>query len=174
MTGKRFCAVAGGVLVLIFFFAWARGLSRKTLEHEVATHYPAQAAAFVEQNGCRGPLYNHFNWGGYLLWRLPGLPVSMDGRTVIHGDERLKRSAHTWAGFPDWDSDPELAAAGVVIAEVNMPLTQLLRLDHHFRKVYEDSVSVVFVPDVSPPVASALDQPLGMLDGAIERFQTRQ
>ena len=48
-------------------------------------------------------------------------------------------------GSPGWDTDPELSAAGVVIAPVKLPLTSLLRLDPRFRLVYEDDVAVVFV-----------------------------
>ena len=54
-------------------------------EHPYPVHpwfdYPARAAAFDESRGYGGPLFNDFNWGGYLIWRLPGLPVSVDGRT---------------------------------------------------------------------------------------------
>jgi hypothetical protein len=39
----------------------------------------------------------------------------------------------------------ELAAAHIVIAEKNLPLTQLLRLDSDFEIVYEDEVAVVFI-----------------------------
>ncbi len=26
------------------------------------------------------PLFNPCGWGGYLIWRLPNMPVSIDGR----------------------------------------------------------------------------------------------
>ena len=54
---------------------------------------------------------------GWAFWRLPGLPVAIDGRANLHGDERMLRSARTWAGLQGWDADPELAQAGVVIAD---------------------------------------------------------
>jgi hypothetical protein len=51
----------------------------------------------------------------------------------------------TWRGQPGWDSDPELASAGVVIAGARAPLTSLLRRDDRFRLVYEDPTAVVFL-----------------------------
>jgi hypothetical protein len=51
----------------------------------------------------------------------------------------------TWGGRVDWTTDPELAAAALVIANRLQPLTSLLRYDVRFQVVYEDDVSVVFV-----------------------------
>src|SRR5262249_18065075 len=103
------------------------------------------------------PLYNHLTWGGYLIWRLPGRPVSMDGRVNLHTDERMVRAFHTedglrsWMGHPDegWSTDPELAQARLVILPVGSALTSLLRRDRRFRLVYEDAVAVVFVANQS-------------------------
>ena len=58
-----------------------------------------------------GPLFNHFNRGGYLIWRVPRLRVSIDGRTNLHSEERIARSLSTWAGGKDWEKDPDLKAA---------------------------------------------------------------
>jgi hypothetical protein len=60
------------------------------LQEEVAAKYPAQDAAVIEDQACRGPLFNHYDWGGYLIWRLPDLPVAMDGRANLHGNERMQ------------------------------------------------------------------------------------
>jgi hypothetical protein len=145
MTGQRLAVVGAGILALAVFLSWKRDLTEKHLDEEVASHYPAAAAAFVEKQGYVGPLYNHFNWGGYLIWRLPQLPVAMDGRSNLYGDERIRTSVASWAGLPAWESDPELAGAGIVIADVSMPLAELLRFDSRFQQVYKDSVAVVFV-----------------------------
>ncbi len=49
--------------------------------------------------GFAGPVYNHLNWGGYLIWRWPHLPVAIDGRTNLHGEELLQRNS-TIRGTP--------------------------------------------------------------------------
>jgi len=119
-------------------------LSDSELQLLTAKDYPVEAASFVEKRGFPGPLYNHFDWGGYLIWRLPDLPVSIDGRSHIHDAERIRHSIKVWTGQPDWASDTELGAARLVIAQKNLPLTQLLRMDLRFKIVYEDDVAVVF------------------------------
>jgi len=133
--------VAVGVLCILAY----RGISSEWVQQETAKMYPRGAALFVEQQRYAGPLYNHFDWGGYLIWRLPHLKVSMDGRANVHGDGRIKRALATWAGGPHWSEDPDLINARVIIAKNDMALASLLRLDRRFTEVYRDETAVVFV-----------------------------
>ncbi len=139
-------AAAVAALVACALAAYfARAASGPDFAKALEASYPARATAFVRDGGLPGPLFNPYDWGGYLMWNLPELPVSMDGRANVHGDARLARAHATWNGLPDWSSDPDLASARLVIAGPALPLTSLLRLDQHFRVAYEDDVAVVFV-----------------------------
>lgn len=122
-----------------------RGFTESKIVENTGKQFPVQAAAFVDGQNYRGALYNHFNWGGYLIWRLPHLKVSMDGRANVHGDARIKQSIKTWTGEPQWSEDPELDGAGVVIAQKDMALSSLLRLDPRFQATYQDETTVVFI-----------------------------
>lgn len=43
--------------------------------------YPLAAVAYLKQNGCEnGNIFNDYNYGGFLIWKLPKLPVYIDGR----------------------------------------------------------------------------------------------
>jgi hypothetical protein len=139
--------VGVGLLVVVVgcFTVWRRDLSSSNLRGQVASVFPVQAAEVVAQRGYPGPLYNDFNWGGYLIWSLPHLPVAIDGRTNLHGDERILRFGNTWAGGPGWQDDPDLRAARVIIAQADSPLAALLRFDGRFVLVHEDPVARVFV-----------------------------
>jgi len=145
LSWRWICAAIVGVTLAFGGLALYRDVSPRGVEAAVAREYPVAAARIVEDRGYRGPLFNTYDWGGYLIWRLPQLPVAMDGRSNIHGDYRIGRAIATWFGAPSWASDPELAAANLVIAPVNMALTSLLRLDPRFELVYEDDVAAVFV-----------------------------
>lgn len=125
-----------------------RDLSSERIQKETGKTYPLNAASFIERQGYGGSLYNHFNWGGYLIWRLPHLKVSMDGRANIYGDERIKQAIETWAGGPHWSKDPDLNNAHLIIAKNDMALTSLLRLDDRFTEVYRDETASVFVPAI--------------------------
>jgi hypothetical protein len=92
-----------------------------------------------------GPLYNDWNWGGFLTWTLPDIPVYVDSRTNLPGDATLERSIAVWSGAADWANDPALANARLIIANNNYALTSLLREDLRFRIIYEDATAVVFI-----------------------------
>jgi len=138
-------SVVVAVVILLLAAVRVAHLSEANLRSAVARTYPAGAAQIVQDRGYRGPLYNQFNWGGYLIWRLPDLPVSIDGRGNVHDAARIRHSSEIWSGEQHWASDPELAAARIIIAEKDFPLTQLLRLDSRFEIGYEDEVAVVFI-----------------------------
>lgn len=138
-----------GLAVLMAVLAVAMGFSRMQvnnarLESDLAKRLPVQTVEVVKSRGYAGPLFNDFNWGGYLIWSLR-MPVSIDGRQNLYGDQRLDRSIATWSAQPDWESDAQLTKAGLVIAPVKAPLTQALRMDPHFHLAYEDELAAVFV-----------------------------
>jgi hypothetical protein len=135
-----------GALAIVLALALVRGqnLSNAHLERDAERDFPVKAADFVLQRRLAGPLFNSFNWGGYLIWKLPGLPVSMDGRTNVYGGARTERYIDTWTCKPGWKDDPDLAAANLVIGSTKSPLSYALRDDSRFRLVYRDSTAVVF------------------------------
>lgn len=49
-----------------------------TLNRE--NNYPAHIAASLRASPCRGNVFNNYNYGGYLIWRVPGEKVYIDGR----------------------------------------------------------------------------------------------
>lgn len=123
--------------------------SESKLQQEIAKQYPVQAVKFVAGQGCSGPMFNPFDWGGYLIFNLPHVPVSIDGRTMVHGEERLLRHAQTVRGREGWQLDPELARARLIVLRRAGTLAVLVRLDDRFRLIYEDSVAVVFSRDIN-------------------------
>ncbi len=119
-------------------------VNNSRLADNLAKAMPVRAVEAVRAKGYAGPLYNDYAWGGYLMWSLR-MPVSLDGRAALAGDERLDRSLATWSAEPSWRTDKELMAAGLVIGPVKAPLVQVLRLDPRFRLAYEDGVAAVFL-----------------------------
>jgi hypothetical protein len=143
-TVGRLISIAGGVIVSLLALGYYRDITEPGLRRHVAKHFPVNAVTFIKNHVSPGPVYNHLDWGGYLIGALPDCPVSMDGRTNLQGGERLERSLATWAGFPGWDKDPELNQARLVITKPQRPLYVLLRTDPRFRLVHQDDVAAVF------------------------------
>jgi hypothetical protein len=122
------------------------GVSGRTLRMNVNGRFPEQAAEYIEKHRMQMPLYNPYGWGGYLIWRLPGMPVAIDGRANLHGNVRLTRFNNTWSGKRNWSGDPELMKANTIILEKDSPLTSILASDSRFRMVYDDNLATVFQP----------------------------
>lgn len=66
---------------------------------------PVGASNFIEANDLRGPFFNLYNEGGYLIWRFwPKEKVFIDGRSEIFGEERLEEFFTVLKNYPDWDN----------------------------------------------------------------------
>jgi hypothetical protein len=133
---------------LVVMVALALGIAclhRQPLSEKIAGEFPARAVEFVSRQRLTGPMYNLFDWGGYLMYALPEIPVNIDGRTVVHGEQRVLRNWSTVYGRDGWQDDPELTRARLVILPKDCPLSSLLAHDARFRRVYGDEVAAVFV-----------------------------
>jgi hypothetical protein len=147
-----FIAVGTALILLIGFCAMH--VDNAQLSAKLAGALPVRAVEVVKEKGWGGPLYNDYTWGGYLIWALR-MPVSMDGRQNVYGDQQIDLSDDTWNGRPEWASDPNLQKAGLVIGPVKASLTQLLRMDPRFELGYEDKLAAVFVARKTLPRSTA-------------------
>ncbi len=138
--------VCGFVVLLMLLVARNTGFNTRDLDRAISREYPVNAVNFVRQNSFPGPLYNHLDWGGFLIWYLPQYPVAIDGRNDLYGDE-MDLLAYNSSKGDSYTSDPYLNEAGLVVLPKKLPLAILLTTDSRFRMVYEDQLSVVFVPN---------------------------
>jgi len=136
-------AILGAIGILLLAPRVLKVDNAKLLSQVINT-MPVHAVEAVREKGYPGPLFNEFDWGGYLIWSLRQ-PVAIDGRTNLYGNDGMDRSITTWNGLPNWATDPQLKSARLIIGHVNSPLTQLLRLDSNYQLVYEDKIAAVFV-----------------------------
>lgn len=136
--------VGSGVLLAVA--ARVIPLSVESLQKKMDAELPVQAVNFVKAKGYKGPLFNNYDWGGYLQWQLR-MPVALDGRAALHGDAALENSMKTWAALPGWQDNPYLHNSNLVIAPRETSLTEMLRVRPGFHVVYEDKIAVVFVAD---------------------------
>jgi hypothetical protein len=143
-TRMEAAAVVASVSLVLVALGRSR-LSEASVQTALEAAYPVKAVEFIKRQGYCGPLYNSYNWGGYLMCELPDMPVAMDGRANFHGDARLERAMATRDGQATWQSDPDLATARLVILESETPLAALLRQDERFHLVDDGPVAVVFV-----------------------------
>jgi hypothetical protein len=137
-------AVGTTVAVLLWAGAAYCRMNSQNLLRDVSAGFPVGAVAYIHEHHLHGPMVNEFSWGGFLIYALPEIPVSMDGRGNLHGQDDVLRSISMYRGEAGWRNQPELQKANLVVCDHVWPLTELLRNDPKFHVVYEDRVSVLF------------------------------
>ena len=137
--------VFAAVAVVLAILAPGLEFNARGLDRAITGRFPVNAANFVIQNRIPGPLFNNFDWGGFLAWYLPAYPVVIDGRTDLYGEELDQKLFTTLNGESSYKTDPYLNDAGLVLLRRQDGLSSALALDPRFRKVYEDQMAVVFV-----------------------------
>jgi len=105
---------------------------------------PVKAVAYLEREQPPGPLFNSYNWGGYLILTARDYPVYVDGRTDLYDDDLLRGYLDTYFAQPGWQARLDATGANLVLVEANAPLAQVLALSDGWTLGYADAVAVVF------------------------------
>jgi hypothetical protein len=141
---RKLAFVAAAVILLLFVFAPLTDFSARGLDRAISANYPVNAVNYLRRSSFSGPLYNNLNWGGFLMWYLPELPVAVDGRNDLYGDELDQLFYNSQSAFPSYKTDPYLDQAGLVILDSHLPLAKILTIDPRFRLVYHDDIATVY------------------------------
>lgn len=122
-------------------------LSPSTLDESTRKLLPTAAVAYLEKEQPPRPIFNSYNWGGYLMWEARDYPVYVDGRTDLYDDELLRVYLHIVFVQNGWQE--KLAEGGIntVLIEPNSALAEALRLSDGWSEVYEDHQAAIFVRD---------------------------
>ena len=95
-----------GTIVLLLMAVPVVDFSSRGLNRTISNDFPVNAINYLRHDPVPGPLYNNLNWGGFLMWYLPELPVSIDGRNDLYGDKLDELFYDTQSPFPSYTTDP--------------------------------------------------------------------
>jgi hypothetical protein len=139
--------VVVNVLVLATFAAFTlvriRHLVNTQGETE-AQHFPAAAVAFLNREHPPAPILNHYNWGGYFIWKLYlQYRVFADGRADVYGDQFLATFAASYYLTDDWTKPIQLWGIRTVVLPPDAPLITALRSAPEWRQIYADPETII-------------------------------
>jgi hypothetical protein len=104
---------------------------------------PLDAFEYIKDHKPDGPLFNSYNWGGYVLWDLyPDYLSFVDGRTDLFQDEILDKYILTWLAEPGWDAFLNEWEIRLVLIETRSPLANIL-LKERWQVQYRDEQAIV-------------------------------
>jgi hypothetical protein len=131
-------------LLIVLFTALLLGYSYLVSTPEsIAKEVPAQAVEWVRRNQPRGPIFNSYNWGGYLTWQLRDYPVFIDGRADLYGNEIIQEWAEISDGTEKGLQLLESRKINLIFLEPYHALSG--KLDpQKWEKVYGDSQIVIY------------------------------
>jgi tetratricopeptide (TPR) repeat protein len=129
--------------------------------------YPEKAAAFILKNKLPRNVFNDFNLGGFVTWKLaPEYPDYIDGRSVPFGGALLLRNIVLLSqslDSADWKTEADARKINTVILSMDFEGGNALRLlnsycdARNWRPVFLDESGAVFLR-VSPETASFIDR----------------
>jgi hypothetical protein len=105
---------------------------------------PVGAANWIAQQQPAGLMFNSYNWGGYLLWRLwPRYPDYIDGRTDLYDNAFSQEYLTIAAGNADAPQLFDERGINLVVVEQDSRLAVQLLESGNWQAVYRDDVAVV-------------------------------
>jgi len=139
-------ATAGLVLIVFIVAVISRiPSSRETLLSKVGETFPVRASDYIRANRLPPPLFNAYDWGGFLTWYLPEYPVTIDSRTALYGDEINERYFKVTTAEIPLDADPSFANARTILLRQDSPMAVALSAVPQFRVAYRDDVAMVLL-----------------------------
>jgi hypothetical protein len=135
------------LIVLLTFAGFTVARVRQVLGRQGETearHFPTAAAAFLAQEHPPGPMMNHYNWGGYFIWKLyPQYRVFMDGRADVYGDTLMTEFGACYYLKDDWRKALEAWRIRTVVLPPDAPLITALRSSPKWKEIYGDTEAVI-------------------------------
>jgi len=105
---------------------------------------PQDAVTALAQLGAQR-MFNSYNWGGYIIWRLyPEHLVFMDGRADLYGDALFSQYMQVWKAGPAWAQVLADYQVDAIICERQGPLATVLTASSGWRPIYVDEEAAVF------------------------------
>ena len=108
--------------------------------------FPKAAADWIIENKPEGKMFNAYNFGGYLIWRLyPKYQVYIDGRADLYGKDFVTNYMDIYTSKPGWENKLADDEIHFVFIESDSILAKVLRQSPAWEILYEDKLGVIFL-----------------------------
>ncbi len=116
------------------------------------TEYPEAAAAWIKETHPAGKMFNHYDWGGYLISRLhPTHPVFIDGRADLYRPRFVREVfLPILEARPGWDEQLTARGVGYIVIPPEVPLADAAEAHPGWTRRHRDDVAVIFARKPKP------------------------
>jgi hypothetical protein len=107
--------------------------------------FPVRAVDWLEGQSPAGEGFNHFPWGGYLLYRLwPERRVFIDGQTDFYGEALTRQYEQVVSLAEGWQETLRRYRVGWLVVPPESALAQAMLREPGWQEVYRDGTAVIF------------------------------
>lgn len=145
-------------LILLALAAFVGVHTAQVVRHEPQAEmqaFPAGAVSFLQAHPADGPIFNDYDWGGYLIWKLyPSTRVFIDGRADLYATSGasgqddpppLDQFAKTYQFKGSWRQALDRWNIKTVLVPTDSALAVGLRSAPDWTVIYEDSQAIILV-----------------------------
>jgi hypothetical protein len=140
---RRLNLVIVGMLALVAFGKLYIVTSPGFVQTATVTTEPVAAIDWMLENNLHGRVFNEYNWGGYLIWRTQELPVFVDGRTDLFGDQIMGEWLTIVQAGEGWRENLDQWRVDFVLVDPGRPLAKALP-EAGWKMLYSDTQAVLF------------------------------
>lgn len=139
------------VIIIAAVFKVVYALNRETVRKAQESLLPVELATYLNESPPPGLMFNSYNWGGYLMFAAPNVPVFIDGRTDLYDDAFVREYMDITRLRKGWKEKLAAQDIGFVAIENESLLAAMLREqpEQWREQVFDDGVSSLFVRVVS-------------------------
>ena len=108
--------------------------------------YPSYAVQFMNVNHIAGNILVPFDWGEYVIWKMPGSRVSIDGRfRTVYPKTIIRQNRAFSFGGPDWQGMLNRYPTEIILTRRSDKTHQRMDEETGWMKIYEDPVSLIYM-----------------------------
>lgn len=141
-------------LVVLGMAGFAAIHTAQVIHHQTQSEmqlFPERAVAFLSAHPPPGPIFNSYEWGAYLIWKLyPTVRVFIDGRADVYGDQFLHDFADTYELKDNWQQALDRWHIQTVLVPVDSGLATGLRSTPGWTVCFEDALAVILTRSPTP------------------------
>ncbi|MFZ1007312.1 MAG: hypothetical protein WAN65_10770 [Candidatus Sulfotelmatobacter sp.] len=145
-------------LILLAMAAFVGVHATQVAQHEPQAEvqsFPAGAVSYLQAHPVDGPIFNDYDWGGYLIWKLyPSTRVFIDGRADLYATSDaseqddpslLDQFAKTYQFKGSWRQSLDRWNIKTALVPTDSALAVGLRRAPGWTVIYEDSQAIILV-----------------------------
>jgi hypothetical protein len=147
----RFVVLGITAIIVLVAFVAVVPHRQNALLAKAAETYPVAAANYIREHNLPQPLFNSYEWGGFLMWYQPEIPVAIDGRTDLYPDDTFVTYAKVMNADLPYTLYPAFVQARTIVLPRHSVIAEALSAVPAFRVVYRDDVATVLAPTKQEP-----------------------